>query len=146
MQGSWSDSQIVNVKWRRAPFCDHLACPRQNSIHLFVSPSHSLYNKLQSKESKREKMRERGIGVQQGKYSRPLWCALHSGIFHSSCLQPGFPPSANTIEQRFDKRCRLMQKWKSFYIMRISLYIMTAETFSFLLTPTKTELQNLLDN
>lgn len=74
-------------------------------------------------------MRERGTGVQQGKYSHPLWCALHSGIFHSSSLQSGFPPGANTIEQKFDKHRRLTRECKSVYIMRRSLYVTAAETF-----------------
>lgn len=93
-------------------------------------------------------LKERGIGVQQGKYSHPLWCALHSGIFHSSCLQPGFAPSANTIEQKFDKHCRLTQTCKSVYIMRIVLYDTAVETFSFFVysQPRQTELRNLFDN
>lgn len=87
------------------PFCcGHLVCPGSNLLQLFASPCHTLYNKLQSKDSKSKKMRERGIGVQQGKYSHPLWWVLHSGSFHSSCLQPGFPPSANTVEQKCDKQ------------------------------------------
>lgn len=122
VQGSWTDSQIGMWKWGRVSFSDHLVCPWWNSHQLFVSPCHMLYNKLQSKESKQEKMRDRGIEVQQGKYSHPLWCALRSGIFHSSCLQPGFTPSANTIEEKFDKHCRPMQKCKSVYIMPISFY------------------------
>lgn len=137
-----------NVKWGRAPSCDHLVRPRENSLQLFVSPCHTLYNKLQSKERKREKMRERGIGVQQGKYSHPLWCALHSGIFHSSCLQPGFPPSANTIEQKFDKPCRVDA--------RVQICLYRAEfarhygSWDFLLSvdsqPRQTESQDLFDN